>query len=305
MAAPPKKIYTHSGQFHADEVCACALLQIIHHDKHLEIVRTRDEEVLAAALETDYMVDVGGVHDPTKLRFDHHQPSFDERFPGSETKMSSLGLVWLHYGKSMADPAAYERFYFRYIEGIDAHDNGVPFLPKGVRSNYRSLNLGQIISKMNGPDSYDHKDQAERFTNAVRLARVALDSLLESDREESDTGAKNRELIRQSIPHAKNRVLVVKERLVGSVNADLHDMPGAEEICFIVTPRDPDEGTWSIWTVAIDPSQPFVKKRYLMPEAEAKALVGDDLVFIHRACFVGACKSCESAVRVAAASNSL
>ena len=49
---------THSGGFHADDVFALAVLRIVHPD--LEIVRTRDPEVLAAA---DYRVDVGGRDD--------------------------------------------------------------------------------------------------------------------------------------------------------------------------------------------------------------------------------------------------
>ena len=54
--------------------------------------RTRDP----ATLDTcDIVVDVGGVYDVDKQRFDHHQRGFTEVFGfGFTTKLSSAGLVY-------------------------------------------------------------------------------------------------------------------------------------------------------------------------------------------------------------------
>ena len=47
-------------------------------------------------LETlDAVLDVGGVYDPSKDRYDHHQKGFEEVFGhGFTTKLSSAGLIY-------------------------------------------------------------------------------------------------------------------------------------------------------------------------------------------------------------------
>ncbi len=85
-------IATHSGKFHADDVWAVAALNILYPDN--EIIRTRDE---ARVAEADFAVDVGGVWDPQKGRFDHHQKGFNgARQTG--VVYASAGLVWKEYG---------------------------------------------------------------------------------------------------------------------------------------------------------------------------------------------------------------
>lgn len=43
----------------------------------------------------DAVLDVGGVYDPSRHRYDHHQKGFDEVFGhGFSTKLSSAGLVY-------------------------------------------------------------------------------------------------------------------------------------------------------------------------------------------------------------------
>lgn len=63
-------IGTHDGTFHCDEVLACWMLKQIPKYKSASIMRTRDNNLLATC---DIVVDVGGVYDPKKSRFDHHQ----------------------------------------------------------------------------------------------------------------------------------------------------------------------------------------------------------------------------------------
>ncbi|KAG0194084.1 hypothetical protein DFQ28_001576 [Apophysomyces sp. BC1034] len=56
------------------------------------LVRTRDEAKLT---ECDVVVDVGGVYDPQRRRFDHHQAGFKETFhKKSAIKLSSAGLIY-------------------------------------------------------------------------------------------------------------------------------------------------------------------------------------------------------------------
>lgn len=66
---------------------------------HIEIIRSRDEELLKTL---DILVDVGAEYDPARLRFDHHQRGFATTFSPKHTiKLSSAGLIYLHYGKEV------------------------------------------------------------------------------------------------------------------------------------------------------------------------------------------------------------
>lgn len=63
-------LVSKTGVFHCDEVLACFLLQQLDEYADSTIIRTRDLEQLKTC---DIVVDVGGVFDKEKKRFDHHQ----------------------------------------------------------------------------------------------------------------------------------------------------------------------------------------------------------------------------------------
>ena len=100
----PLKIGTHSGTFHCDEVLACAMIKVLPEYRDAEIVRSRDPAELAPC---DFVVDVGGVFDHGKKRYDHHQKDFAHtaatilKDKAWNTKLSSAGLVYVHYGKDI------------------------------------------------------------------------------------------------------------------------------------------------------------------------------------------------------------
>jgi uncharacterized UPF0160 family protein len=120
---PEVTIVAHNGQFHADDVFAVATLSILIGDsKKIKIIRTRDEAVIQKA---DYVVDVGGVYDPEKNRFDHHQKGGagkrDNGIP-----YASFGLVWKKFGAQVAGSKRLaEIIDERLAAPIDAIDNGV------------------------------------------------------------------------------------------------------------------------------------------------------------------------------------
>ena len=89
------------------------------------------------------------VEDPETLRFDHHQSGFCEYFDPENpvTKMSSVGLVYKHFGKrillenfdiplDMVD-LVHLLLYKSLIEAIDAIDNGVGITPPGAEPLYK------------------------------------------------------------------------------------------------------------------------------------------------------------------------
>lgn len=85
-------IATHSGKFHADDVWAVTVLDILF--PGCTLIRTRDPEKIS---EADFAVDVGGIWDPQTGRFDHHQKGFSGARQ-SGVVYASAGLVWKEYG---------------------------------------------------------------------------------------------------------------------------------------------------------------------------------------------------------------
>ena len=68
------------------------MLRLTHKFSAAQIVRTRDPKILDSL---DAVVDVGGLYDSTRDRYDHHQNGFAEVFGhGFTTKLSSAGLVY-------------------------------------------------------------------------------------------------------------------------------------------------------------------------------------------------------------------
>src|SRR5437870_4306790 len=93
-------IATHSGKFHADDVWAVMVLDLVF--PGCEIIRTRDAEQIRQA---DFAVDVGGIWDAQAGRFDHHQKGFQSARE-SGVVYASAGLVWKAHGARCVEMVA-------------------------------------------------------------------------------------------------------------------------------------------------------------------------------------------------------
>ncbi|EKG21877.1 Metal-dependent protein hydrolase [Macrophomina phaseolina MS6] len=160
-------IGTHNGHFHADEALAVYLLRTLPTYGSSPLVRTRDP----AVLETCHtVVDVGGVYDHAKNRYDHHQREFDAYFPGKNaTKLSSAGLVYKHFGKDIIAQQTglridsedveilYQKLYEGLIEAFDANDTGVSaydtkaLKTAGVERRFedRGFSIASVVNRYN------------------------------------------------------------------------------------------------------------------------------------------------------------
>ena len=82
-------IVTHNGTFHLDEITAYAILDYLYPQNQL--IRTRDQELIN---QTNITIDVGGIYDPEKNKYDHHQSTFNDTFcDKSEKIFCSVVLV--------------------------------------------------------------------------------------------------------------------------------------------------------------------------------------------------------------------
>ena len=75
--AKVRRIVVHGGLAHVDDIMACALAYAfgVPHDAQIERRNPTSEELGDG---TTLVLDVGGVHDPARLDFDHHQRSRSE-----------------------------------------------------------------------------------------------------------------------------------------------------------------------------------------------------------------------------------
>lgn len=179
-------IGTHSGAFHCDEILACYMLKQLPKYQNAQVKRSRDAAVLN---ECDIVVDVGGVFDAEKLRFDHHQrtfehtlgtlkPEYAEKF--SKVRLSSAGLIYTYFGeevirnvlnasKNTINDAGlrkvFEKVYEGLIQEIDGIDNGVAQYsdePIYRITTHLSARVGHYNSQWNSTDDYDEQQQFEK-----------------------------------------------------------------------------------------------------------------------------------------------
>lgn len=146
MLSIPRSVGTHSGTFHADEVTACALLELFNLIDADKIYRTRDFAILS---QCEYVCDVGGIYDPSKKFFDHHQVDYTGT-------LSSAGMVLLYLkeiGKITSDEHAF--FNNALIMGVDAHDNGSGVFLPGVCSYSQLVSNFIPISHESLPETQD------------------------------------------------------------------------------------------------------------------------------------------------------
>jgi uncharacterized UPF0160 family protein len=166
LKTSPVTIGTHNGHFHADEALAVYMLRLLPTYHTSQLIRTRDP----ALLQTCHtVVDVGGEYDASVNRYDHHQRTFNTTFPNRPTKLSSAGLVYMHFGKAIVAQhlgvsedaeevnIIWEKIYESFIEALDAHDNGISaYEPKAIadaglekRFSDGGFSLGAMVSRLN------------------------------------------------------------------------------------------------------------------------------------------------------------
>mmetsp|Transcript_27991 Transcript_27991/g.64081 ORF Transcript_27991/g.64081 Transcript_27991/m.64081 type:complete len:338 (-) Transcript_27991:618-1631(-) len=194
------------------------------------VIRTRDMSVLDA--ECDIVIDVGGTYDHFKLRYDHHQRGFEERWkkpPSSDanesysvSKLSASGLIYRHYGRDVilelcphldADSIdiVYEKMYDGFMEAIDAIDTGVEIAAETAFSD--ATGLSSRVSRLNPRWNEDTDNAAvdQRFEVASAMCGEDFTSVLER-------------LVYGSLPARK----FVEEALLGRFDVD----PSGEIMAF-------------------------------------------------------------------------
>lgn len=259
-------IVTHSGNFHTDEVFACAVLSILN-DGAVEIVRSRDPEVWAKG---DYVVDVGGEYDVARGLFDHHQ----EGGAGARENgipYSSFGLVWKEFSETLCgNIQTARRIDEKMVQPIDAADCGIdsfvltgknifPYLLHHVVASFRPTWKEEVEHTLN----YD-----EGFNRAFDIAKEVLkrEIIIARDFEEGFHFAE--EAYQKS---EDKRIIVVSGQYPWEEVFNKHPEP-----IFVVKP-DKTEPRWKVRTVRLHHESFAARKDF---PKEWKGKTGEDFARI-------------------------
>jgi uncharacterized UPF0160 family protein len=280
------RVATHPGGFHADDVFAVAALRLAHPDEDIEVVRTRDADVQAAA---DVRVDVGGRDDASTGDFDHHQKGgAGERANG--IRYASFGLVWRAFGAAICGGSqeAADAIDERLVQGVDANDNGQTIMESLV-DDVRPMTVSGVVGALN-PAWDEELDQAAedaRFAEAVALAQHIL------VRQVAGAAAfqRARELVRAAIAAAEDpRVIELASNMPWRETV-VSEAPAARLVVY------PKSDGWGMVAVPVAPGS-FDNRMDLpaawagLTGAELAAVTGvDDALFAHTARFYASAAS--------------
>jgi uncharacterized UPF0160 family protein len=288
-----KTIAVHNGDFHSDDVFACATLSLYFDINGVayKIVRTRDENIISHA---DIVVDVGGEHDAGTGRFDHHQ------IEGAGTRengisFASFGLVWQEYGKKLVSNIdVWKRIDERLVQPIDAGDNGTStfeLTSLGVRPYLVSDVIGLFTSSFS--ESQEVNDI--NFLEMVHFAKKILAREIKKTTEFVECISKVEKIYQET---SDKRIVVLPESYPWQEVMHSHPEP-----LFVVYPRS--DGNWNVKSVKKENIGFENRKNFpkawagLRDEELAKVSGVSDAVFCHTASFLCVAKSKEGAIKMA------
>lgn len=303
-------IATHSGKFHADDVWAVTVLDIVF--PGCTLIRTRDPQKI---LEADFAVDVGGIWDPQTGRFDHHQKGFDGARP-SGVVYASAGLAWKEYGARCVARIA-ER-----LTGYDISAEQAQQIASAIDSDLvQYLDMSDTGAGRNAPGSYGLSavisgfnptwidDQEAGSTGTAEKLRLEqfrramefVEDILINAVKYRVGSMRAIERVRQSERLEDGRLLFLKNGALPWSSVVRNEMP---KVLFVIS-YDLTEQRYMLHTVpaTID----TFEARKDLPESwsglrdkELAAVTGvPDAIFCHNNLFIAAAKSFEGILKMA------
>lgn len=164
-------VVTHDSHFHTDDVFAVAtLFFVLEKDFEINVIRTRDKNLIYGA---DYVVDVGGIYDQDKNRFDHHQVGL-AGVRKNKIPYASFGLVWRKYGAQISGSSDIADMIDEcLVQPIDAIDNGVAIYDEIIK-DVRPFMIQSAIYILNPTWNEDQSLTDKIFLQAVDFAKMII-----------------------------------------------------------------------------------------------------------------------------------
>eukprot|EP01124_Arcella_intermedia_P004396 TRINITY_DN124_c0_g1_i2.p1 TRINITY_DN124_c0_g1~~TRINITY_DN124_c0_g1_i2.p1 ORF type:complete len:332 (-),score=81.00 TRINITY_DN124_c0_g1_i2:26-1021(-) len=309
-----KRIGTHNGTFHCDEALACFMLLSSKLFKDAELVRSREKSVLDGL---DCVVDVGDVYDPSRHRYDHHQRGFNETLSDKHnTKLSSAGLIYKHFGKEIiktqlglddgAVEIVYQRVYTDLIESLDAIDNGISATKEEPKYKI-TTDLSSRVKGLNPNWNEENVDIEVQFKKAMQLTgQEFLDKIIFFGKHWLPARNIVLQSFQQRTSHHPSGEIVVLDKFCpwNSHLLDIETESGLKGLTKYVLFQD-NSGQWRVQAVSLDETS-FVS-RLPLPEPwrgkrdqELSQITNiPDCVFTHHSGFIGGNKTFEGVMKMA------
>jgi uncharacterized UPF0160 family protein len=149
-----KKIITHDGVYHTDDVFAVALVLLVEPNATLERKRIRTIESWEFEDPNVVIVDVGGRYQPELNNFDHHQDTDDVRDYAAFGLVSMKFLPKFIYGNKNYVNNVIQNLTTNLIQPIDKWDNGL--VQKSVPDDVIPLQqVFRVIQDINDSNSFN------------------------------------------------------------------------------------------------------------------------------------------------------
>ncbi len=249
-------VVVHDGNFHADDVFACATLSLWAEQigQKVKIVRTRDKKNIEKA---DMVVDVGGIYDPDKNRFDHHQKggagTHENGIP-----YASFGLVWKKYGKQICgNIEVVNKTNEKMVVPIDAGENGIN-ITKNIVNNINEYTIRNLVISFRPTWRDTHPNYDSNFSDVLESAKKVLKNEI-SESENIVIGEV--EVLVEIKKQNEPKVLILDKKLPFE-----QVVSGFEKIKFIVYPGIGEEVNWYVESGKNDPSN-YSSDRVNLPES--------------------------------------
>jgi uncharacterized UPF0160 family protein len=290
-----KKLITHNGSLHADDVFAAATLSIYLENKgeEFEIIRTRDEEIIKTG---DYVFDIGGIYDAEQNRFDHHQIGGAGR-RANNIEYSSFGLVWKKFGIELCgSQKVFDIIDQKLVSPVDANDNGID-LCKNNFENVLPYAVNDVLSIFSGT-ALENMDKDKQFLEALVWAKKILQREIKKNNDQIEIT----KIIQDFYKNSLDKRLVVIEKPKVSRYEIYEALQDFSEPLFIVYGDNED---WGV--VAMRKEINSFKNRKDFPESwaglrneELQKITGiNDSIFCHRNLFLAVAKTKEGAIKLA------
>ncbi|VBB30191.1 unnamed protein product [Acanthocheilonema viteae] len=264
--------------------------------------RSRDKDVLSLC---NIVVDVGSEYNHAAMKYDHHQRDFTHtmntlRVMNFDTKLSSAGLIYAHYGKSVIstllelphdDPVIdilFKKVYEAFVESIDAIDNGIAQFDGEPRFMMAVKLVGKEFNELL---SYLCKSWLPARSHVIHAVTHRFDI---------DKSGQIFCLESGGMPW-KDHFFLVEEQL------HLKN----DDVIYVIY-EDNANAQWRVQAIPVSQKQPF-ENRLPLPEAwrglrDAELTKVTDIpgcIFVHPTGFIGGNKSMQGVIEMARKSLSL
>lgn len=295
-----KTVVTHNGLFHADEGFGVAFLSLLLGSEEVRVVRSRNSAQIEQA---DVALDVGGIYDNGKFRYDHHQREFTDVHEGTSVKLAACGLIWRHFGTCLITKlhpeldieqvqSLWQTVDETICRPVDMQDNGQnTFKVEGAEA--QALTVSMMVAAFNQQDIYSPA-QDEAFMRVVEILKEYILNFLRSEANKLQLLKEAEEAVKAQLG---SRVLVL-DKFLPYREAVLKANAEGGQFDLVTYPANEQ---WNIQTVPVDDStENFYSQRVSLPQrlwgltgpdASKESLGGSALVFCHKTGFLAAVKA--------------